>query len=326
MPFYDISGYNETVLRKPRGKWLPEVEDVPGVATSSTAVTFRRSSSLYATGRGVRSLVDGRLSRSCYIQKTQILLAGQNVNDNEFHTVRLSRRGSNLKLQLDSQSPIRGNKYLFTDLGSVTLRGRGRDLRPVLPDEVQRESCNSATENRRALSTEQSISGFPSIKVAAKFVKHATDNLHRPVTFRSKHTFIGLPMLRAYSSIHIDFMFKTREANGLIMFNGGKKEDFVAVELVDGHINYVVNVGDGTVTLRDTVKSHLNDNRWHTVGIRRLPGLLTHINLVFVMASAGSGPTYGVSELLHASNPNVVQSQFFECFMWYLATAQSCKS
>ncbi|ERL83793.1 hypothetical protein D910_01035, partial [Dendroctonus ponderosae] len=60
-------------------------------------------------------------------------------------------------------------------------------------------------------------------------------------------------MLRAYSSIHIDFMFKTREANGLIIFNGGKKNDFVAVELVSGHINYVVNVGDGTVTLRDTL-------------------------------------------------------------------------
>lgn len=98
------------------------------------------------------------------------------------------------------------------------------------------------------------ILGFPTIKVTGKFVKYATDNLHRPVTFKSKHTFVGLPMLRAYSSIHIDFMFKTREANGLIMFNGGKKEDFVAVELVDGHINYVVNVGDGTVTLRDTVR------------------------------------------------------------------------
>lgn len=91
-------------------------------------------------------------------------------------------------------------------------------------------------------------------QVAAKFVKRTTDSLHRPVTFRSKHTFVGLPMLRAYSSIHIDFMFKTRELNGLILFNGGRKEDFVAVELVDGHINYSVNVGDGTVQLRDTVK------------------------------------------------------------------------
>lgn len=49
-------------------------------------------------------------------------------------------------------------------------------------------------------------------------------------------------------------MFKTRELNGLILFNGGKKDDFVAVEMVDGHINYVVDVGDGPVVLRDTVR------------------------------------------------------------------------
>lgn len=66
-------------------------------------------------------------------------------------------------------------------------------------------------------------------------------------------------MLRAYSSIHIDFMFRTREANGLIMFNGGRKEDYVAVELVDGHINYIVNVGDGSVTLRDNAR-YVNSN------------------------------------------------------------------
>lgn len=76
-------------------------------------------------------------------------------------------------------------------------------------------------------------------------------------------------MLRAYSTMHVDFMFKTREANGLIFFNGGRKQDFIAVELVDGHINYVINVGDGPVRLRDNIRTHLNDNRWHTVGIRR---------------------------------------------------------
>lgn len=46
-------------------------------------------------------------------------------------------------------------------------------------------------ELARALKTDTAISGFPTIKVAAKFIKNATDNLHRPVTFRSKHTFIG---------------------------------------------------------------------------------------------------------------------------------------
>ncbi|CAH1970837.1 unnamed protein product [Acanthoscelides obtectus] len=165
---------------------------------------------------------------------------------------------------------------------------------PNFVGEIQHFYLNNIPyiELARALSTEQSIAGFPSIKVTAKFVKHATDNLHRPVTFRSKHTFIGLPMLRAYSSIHIDFMFRTREPDGLIMFNGGKKEDFVAVELVDGHINYVVNVGDGTVTLRDTVRTPLNDNRWHVVGIRR-PSTKQHTLMVdedvVVAANPGTG-------------------------------------
>ncbi|XP_064212008.1 neurexin 1 [Tribolium castaneum] len=225
-------------------------------------------------------------------EKDKILLAGQNVNDNEWHTVRFSRRGANLKLQLDGQSPIRAEtqgKYNSLQWRTVHLGGLYHleeeiSMTTTVPNfigEIQQFYFNNIPyiELARALSSEQTISGFPKIKVAAKFVKHATDNLHRPVTFRSKHTFIGLPMLRAYSSIHIDFMFKTREANGLIMFNGGRKEDFVAVELVDGHINYIVNVGDGTVTLRDTVRSHLNDNRWHTVGIRR-PSVKQHTLMV----------------------------------------------
>ncbi|CAH0550489.1 unnamed protein product [Brassicogethes aeneus] len=225
-------------------------------------------------------------------EKDKILLAGQNVNDNEFHTVRFSRRGANLKLQLDNQSPVRAEsqgKYNTLQWRTLHLGGLYHleeeiSMSTTVPNfvgDIQQFYFNNIPyiELARALSSEQSISGFPNIKVAAKFVKHATDNLHRPVTFRSKHTFIGLPMLRAYSSIHIDFMFKTREANGLIMFNGGKKEDFVAVELVDGHINYIVNVGDGPVTLKDTVRTHLNDNRWHTVGIRR-PSAKQHTLMV----------------------------------------------
>lgn len=49
-----------------------------------------------------------RFGNEYWIDIPQMLLAGQNVNDNEWHTVRFSRRGSNLKLQLDNQSPVRG--------------------------------------------------------------------------------------------------------------------------------------------------------------------------------------------------------------------------
>ncbi|GJQ66007.1 putative laminin G [Trypoxylus dichotomus] len=225
-------------------------------------------------------------------EKDKILLAGQNVNDNEWHTVRFSRRGANLKLQLDNQSPLRAETSLKYNtlqwrtihLGGLYHQAEEINLSTTMPNfigEIQQFYFNNIPyiELARSSSSEQAIPGFPNIKVVAKFVKRATDNLHRPVTFRSKHTFMGLPMLRAYSSIHIDFMFKTREANGLIMFNGGKKEDYIAVELVDGHIHYVVNVGDGAVHLRDNAKSHLNDNRWHTVGIRR-PSVKQHTLMV----------------------------------------------
>jgi hypothetical protein len=43
----------------------------------------------------------------------QVLLAGQGLNDNQWHTLRFSRRGSNLKLQVDDDSPIRGKYILY---------------------------------------------------------------------------------------------------------------------------------------------------------------------------------------------------------------------
>lgn len=53
------------------------------------------------------------------------------------------------------------------------------------------------------------------------------------------------------------------------MYNGGKDRDFVAVELVNGHLHYIFNLGDDDVRVRDNAKTSLNDNRWHAVTIGR---------------------------------------------------------
>lgn len=86
-------------------------------------------------------------------------------------------------------------------------------------------------------------------------------------------------MLKAYSNVFIDFRFKTLEPNGLLFYNGGKRNDFIAVELVNGHIHYVFDMGDGPITIRDKARVHMNDNRWHSVSIRR-PGPRTHTLIV----------------------------------------------
>lgn len=102
-----------------------------------------------------------------------------------------------------------------------------------------------------------------------KFVKPDSLNVYKSVTFKSKHTYVGLPLLKAYANTYLDFYFRTTEMDGLLFYNGGKKQDFIAVELVNGHIHCVFNLGDGVVTMKDKLKNFLNDNRWHTVSVRR---------------------------------------------------------
>lgn len=69
----------------------------------------------------------------------------------------------------------------------------------------------------------------PEIHVTANFSKRDHQLVHHPVTFKSKHTFVGLPVLKAYSATNIYFQFKTRESSGLILYNAGREQDFIAV-------------------------------------------------------------------------------------------------
>lgn len=116
-------------------------------------------------------------------------------------------------------------------------------------------------------------------KLTARFVNSPPGNPYLPATFKSKHSYVGLPMLKGYSNIFVDFRFKSLEPNGLLFYNGGKRGEFIAIELVNGHIHYVFDMGDGPITMRDRSRVHMNDNRWHSVTIRR-PGPKTHTLIV----------------------------------------------
>lgn len=41
----------------------------------------------------------------------ETIFAGQNLNDNEWHTVRVFRRGKNLKLTVDDLQPVEGTSH-----------------------------------------------------------------------------------------------------------------------------------------------------------------------------------------------------------------------
>uniref|UniRef100_T1GNP4 Laminin G domain-containing protein n=1 Tax=Megaselia scalaris TaxID=36166 RepID=T1GNP4_MEGSC len=125
------------------------------------------------------------------------------------------------------------------------------------------------------------LSALPTttFKLTARFINSPPGNPYHAATFRSKHSYVGLAMLKAYTTTYIDFRFKTVEPNGLLLYNGGRKNNFISIELVNGHIHYTFNLGDGPITLRDKSRIHMNDNRWHSVSIRR-PGPKTHTLVV----------------------------------------------
>ena len=90
-----------------------------------------------------------------------------------------------------------------------------------------------------------------------------------PTSFTTHGAYIGLPQLKAFYDLNIHFQLRTLEPNGLIMFNAGQGADFLAVELVDGHIHLVFNLGKRSIELKDNYPGGLNNNQWHGVTINR---------------------------------------------------------
>ena len=103
--------------------------------------------------------------------------------------------------------------------------------------------------------------------------------VHHAVSFTAQNTYVGLPQMKAYNSINIRFQFRTYEKNGLILFNAGKASDFIAVELNNGKLFYTLNLGYGPISIKDTTKGTLSDNKWHRVTIGR-PSRYRHTLMV----------------------------------------------
>ena len=89
------------------------------------------------------------------------------------------------------------------------------------------------------------------------------------VTFTTHASYLGLPQLRAFYDLHIHLRLRTSEASGLIMFNAGKETDFLALELVEGHVHLVLSTGGRRVELKDNHPSGVDNNQWHELTVTR---------------------------------------------------------
>ncbi|XP_076318595.1 neurexin 1-like [Tachypleus tridentatus] len=259
----------------------------------------------------------------------KVLHVGHRLNDDQWHTLQIIRRGHNLVVRADSETlsgELVGHQMTleFQDLhiGAYTPSGipiyspqsQARDV-PNFVGHMQQLVFNGDHYFEMAR-TGQLIN----FQVTAKFGKKE-QIVHHPVTFKSKYTFLGISQLKAYSTMNLYFQFKTLEPNGLIIYNNGKEQDFIAIELVDGHLDYIFNLGDGPRKVRSNTRRTLNDNRWHAVTIGR-QSLRQHTlmvdDMISTVTSTGSnvhldlhGLLYlgGVRRNTYNSLPKLVQSK-----------------
>ncbi|XP_013767316.1 neurexin-1a isoform X1 [Pundamilia nyererei] len=200
----------------------------------------------------------------------ETIFAGQNLNDNEWHTVRVFRRGKNLKLTVDDLPPVEGQmagdhtqlEFHNIETGIVTEKRFMSMVPSNFIGHLQSLSFNGMAYIDLCKNGDidycelNAMIGFKNI-------------IADPVTFKSRSSYVTLTTLQAYYSMHLFFQFKTTSSDGLILYNSGDGNDFIVVELVKGYLHYVSDLGNGAHLIKGNSNKPLNDNHWHNVIISR---------------------------------------------------------
>ncbi|XP_041668675.1 neurexin 3a isoform X3 [Cheilinus undulatus] len=199
----------------------------------------------------------------------ETLYAGQKLNDNEWHTVRVVRRGKTYKLTVDddvAEGQMVGDhtrlEFHNIETGIMTERRFVSSIPSSFIGHLQSLRFNGM------LYIDLCKNGdIDYCELNARFGVRSI--IADPVTFKSKSSYLSLATLQAYTSMHLFFQFKTTSADGFILFNSGDGNDFIAVELVKGYIHYVFDLGNGPNLIKGKSERALNDNQWHNVAITR---------------------------------------------------------
>ncbi|XP_032803920.1 neurexin-1-like isoform X31 [Petromyzon marinus] len=199
----------------------------------------------------------------------ETLYVGKNLNDNEWHTVHVTRRGKSLKLIVDgiaTEGQMIGDHTRLEFHNIETGIMTERRYTSVVPSNFIGHLQN-VNFNRMGYIDQCKNGDIDYCELNARFGMR--NIIADPITFKTKVSFLTLPTLQAYTTMHLFFQLKTTSPDGLILFNSGDGSDFIAVELVKGHIHYVFDLGNGQNLIKDSSKKVLNDNQWHNVIISR---------------------------------------------------------
>jgi leucine-rich repeat transmembrane neuronal protein 1/2 len=191
------------------------------------------------------------------------LLTGSNLNDYFWHTLYIRRRANDVHAWIDEEPMsvgiIGGENYkLLIDRIKFGAVGDTGEFNANNFIGYMQNFIYNDMELFELLKKQNPYSQW--------LVNMTYDNLplitYNAVTITTSGSYFQLPDLFGLN-MKIVFKFKTRESNGLILYNAGTGNDLTAIELSNGKIRLVLG-GKNKCTV---VLSHsqVNDNTWHTV-------------------------------------------------------------
>ncbi|XP_073790860.1 neurexin-2-beta isoform X30 [Danio rerio] len=199
----------------------------------------------------------------------ETLFAGHKLNDNEWHSVKVVRRGKSLQLSVDNVT-VEGQmsgahtqlEFHHIETGIMTERRFISVMPSNFIGHLQGLSFNGMPYLDQCKNGDISY-----CELNARFGMRRI--VADPVSFRNRASYVALSTLQAYASMHLFFQFKTTSPDGLILFNSGDGSDFIVIELVKGYIHYVFDLGNGPSLMKGNSDKPLNDNQWHNVMVSR---------------------------------------------------------
>ncbi|KAL4216896.1 neuroligin protein binding [Mactra antiquata] len=212
-------------------------------------------------------LINGKVQMTISVDgNTKTFSSGNNLNDDLWHTLYFRRRADDVELWVDDERPtvglIGGENYQLQidkikfgavgDTGALKTNNYIGYLQNFIYEDTDLfQLLKSQNPNHKW------IIDLPYNKLPLL--------TYKPVTITTSDAFFQLPSLRMGITMKLMFKFKTRESNGLILYNAGSGRDVIAVELSDGQIRLAYNLGGQNMFTMVPSLKKFNDNKWHTV-------------------------------------------------------------
>ncbi|XP_060063653.1 chondroitin sulfate proteoglycan 4-like [Ylistrum balloti] len=198
------------------------------------------------------------------------------LDDGRWHQVMVTRNNAVNTLQVDTGSKISavspGQLFELNIQNAIYLGGTGGFQAPSGIEYKYFRGCMSNVVFNRynIISAAQMLQGMEkTFKVSWDCDEEFDASVSDPINFTTNHSFVAFPHLRLNTQGSLSLELKTVSHTSLLLFNighGSPRTSLVILELLERHIQLVVDRGEGAVTVRSD--KLVSDGRWHQVTVR----------------------------------------------------------